>query len=86
MSRGELITPDQLVFQNEMSRYILDVDQKVRSGASLDEMLADVRRQAITTALRMHDGNQEQAAGRLGVTPNQLSTMMTELEMPAADD
>ena len=86
LSRGELITPDQLVFQNEMSRYILDVDQKVRSGASLDEMLADVRRQAITTALRMHDGNQEQAAGRLGVTPNQLSTMMTELEMPAADD
>ncbi|HET9979238.1 MAG TPA: sigma 54-interacting transcriptional regulator, partial [Ktedonobacterales bacterium] len=83
MSRGELITRDQIVFQSEMSRYVLDVDQKVRGGASLDEMLADVRRQAITTALRMHDGEQEQAAKQLGITQKVLETMMAELEIPA---
>lgn len=86
LSRGELITLDQIVFQNEMSRYVLDVDQKVRGGASLDEMLADVRRQAITTALRMHDGDQEQAAKQLDITTKQLATVMAELEMPGAGE
>ena len=83
LSRGELITLDHIVFQSEMSRYVLDVDQKVRGGASLDDMLADVRRQAITTALRMHDGNQEEAAQQLGITQKQLESMMADLEMPA---
>jgi two-component system response regulator AtoC len=83
LSRGELITLDQIVFQSEMSRYVLDVDQKIRGGASLDEMLADVRRQAIITALRMHDGDRAQAAKQLGITEKQLETTMAELEMPA---
>ena len=81
LSRGELITPDHIVFQSEMSRYILDVDQKVRGGASLAEMLADVRRQAITTSLRMHDGDREKAAEQLGVSGKDFETMMAELEM-----
>ena len=83
LSRGELITPDHIVFRNEMSRYILDVDQKVRGGTELEEMLSDVRRQAITTALRMHDGDQQHAAEQLGITTKQFEMMMSELEIPA---
>ncbi|HKT39634.1 MAG TPA: sigma-54 dependent transcriptional regulator [Ktedonobacterales bacterium] len=84
LSRGDLITPEHIVFQSEMSRYILDVDQKVRAGTPLDDMLAEVRRQAITTAIRLNEPNRQKAADQLGISLKQLEEMAAELEMPIA--
>lgn len=81
LSRGDLITPEHIVFQPEMSRFILDVDQRVRAGASLDEMLADVRRQAIATAIRLNDLDRKKAANQLGITMEQLEEIATELDI-----
>ena len=81
LSRGDLITPEHIVFQPEMSRFILDVDQRVRAGASLDEMLADVRRQAIATAIRLNDLDRKKAANQLGITIEQLEEIAAELDM-----
>jgi two-component system, NtrC family, response regulator AtoC len=81
LSRGDLITPEHIVFQPEMSRFILDVDQRVRAGASLDEMLADVRRQAIATAIRLNDLDRKKAANQLGITIEQLEEIAAELDI-----
>lgn len=81
LSRGDLITPEHIVFQPDMSRFILDVDQRVRAGASLDEMLADVRRQAIATAIRLNDLDRKKAANQLGITIEQLEEIAAELDI-----
>jgi two-component system response regulator AtoC len=85
LSRGDLITPEHIVFQSEMSRFILDVDQKVRAGTPLDDMLAEVRRQAITTALRMYDPNRQKAADQLGISLEKLEAIADELDMQIAE-
>ncbi len=86
LSRGDLITPEHIVFQNEMSRLILDVDQKVRAGTPLEEMLAEVRRQAITTAIRIHEPDRQKAAEQLGITLEQLVAMIAEFDLPFAEE
>ncbi|HEX6540615.1 MAG TPA: sigma-54 dependent transcriptional regulator [Ktedonobacterales bacterium] len=85
LSRGELITPEHIEFQNEMSRYILDVDQKVRASTPLDELLAEVKRQAITAAARLNDSNLEKTASQLGISLKQLQAMITELDLPLVE-
>lgn len=86
LSRGELITPEHIVFQSDMTRNIVDVEQKVRAGALLDEVLVEVRRQAITTAMRLHDSNRQKAADQLGISLEQLHAMIIELELPFAEE
>jgi two-component system response regulator AtoC len=68
LSRGGLITEDQILFQNELNRFVLDVESKVRAGTPLQEMLADVRREAIQAALRLRGYDHEKAAEQLGLT------------------
>jgi DNA-binding NtrC family response regulator len=86
LSRGDLITPEHIVFQSEMSRYILDVDQKVRAGTPLDDMLAEVRRQAITTAIRLNEFNPRKAADQLGISLEDLEALAGELNLPIAEE
>jgi two-component system response regulator AtoC len=78
LSRGELITPQHLVFQNEITRYVLDVEQKVRDHVPLEEMLRDVRVNAVKTALRLCDQDPAKAAEQLGITPKQFATYVAE--------
>lgn len=86
LSRGELITPEHIVFQNEMSRYTLDVEQKVRAGTPLDEMVADVKRQAITTAIRLNANDKRKAADQLDISPERLDDMVAELGLSFGDE
>ncbi|HEY7355454.1 MAG TPA: sigma-54 dependent transcriptional regulator [Ktedonobacterales bacterium] len=79
MSRGGVITTQHIVFANELNRYVLDIDQKVRQKMPLDEMLREVEREAIRTALRQNDQEVVRAAALLGVTPEYLTQRMTEL-------
>ncbi|HEY7832650.1 MAG TPA: sigma-54 dependent transcriptional regulator [Ktedonobacterales bacterium] len=80
LSRGGLITEDQIVFQNELTRFVLDVEQKVRAGASLDDMLADVRREALQAALRLNGYDHAKAAAQLGMTLKAFDAALGEIE------
>jgi two-component system response regulator AtoC len=85
-SRGELVTQDQIVFQAEMSRNVLDIDQKLRAGMRLEELIAEVRRQAITSAFRSNDMDKQKTAEQLGLTLKQLQTLIAQLNLPFADE
>jgi two-component system, NtrC family, response regulator AtoC len=79
LSRGGPITEDQILFESELNRYVLDVEQKVRAGVALEVMLRDVRRAALVTALRICDHDREKAATQLGLTPDQFDALWHEL-------
>jgi two-component system, NtrC family, response regulator AtoC len=79
LSRGGPITADQIIFQSELNRYVLDVEQKVRAGTSLEEMVRDVRREAILAALRLHDHDPERAAEQIKLTATVLKEECREL-------
>jgi len=79
LGRGDVITPDQIVFHNELNRYVLDVEQKVRLRTPLDEMLHDVMRQAVLTALRLNDQNHAKAADQLGLSLEAFASYLKEI-------
>ena len=81
LSRGELITEEHIVFQNELNRYVLDVEQRVRAGARLDEMLRDVKREALVTALRLNDHDDNKAAEALGLDTETFQTYMEDVAL-----
>jgi two-component system, NtrC family, response regulator AtoC len=78
-SRGGPITADQITFQSELNRYVLDVEQKVRAGTALEDMVRDVRREAIITALRMHDHDAVKAAAQISLTVDALEDACREM-------
>jgi len=80
LSRGELISPEHIVFQNEMNRYVIDVEQKVRDKTPLEEMLRDVRVNAITTALRLCENDPGKAADQLGLTLKAFKNYQAEIK------
>jgi two-component system, NtrC family, response regulator AtoC len=82
LSRGDLIMPEHIVFQSDLSRFILDVDQKVRARISLDDMLTDVKRQAISTSMQLNDYDWDKASDQLGISVKQLKTYVAELDLP----
>jgi two-component system, NtrC family, response regulator AtoC len=79
LSRGGPITADQIIFQSELNRYVLDVEQKVHSGTALEEMLRDIRREAIFAALRMHDHDPKKAAEQIKISLEILRQECSEL-------
>ncbi|MEO7001019.1 MAG: sigma-54 dependent transcriptional regulator [Ktedonobacterales bacterium] len=79
LGRGDVITPDQIVFHNEMNRYVLDVEQKVRASTPLEVMLHDVLRQAIRAALRLNDQDHAKAAEQLGVSLDVFEAHLKQL-------
>jgi DNA-binding NtrC family response regulator len=81
LSRGNVITPEQIVFQNELNRYVLDVEQKVRAGTPLDVMLREVKREAIVTALRLNDHDFTRAAAMLDLSDEDLRSSLAELKL-----
>jgi two-component system, NtrC family, response regulator AtoC len=81
LSRGNIITPDHIVFHNELNRFVLDVEQKVRSNTSLDNILREVKRETLLAALRLHDQDSEGAAMQLGLSEEQLRALQVELKM-----
>jgi two-component system response regulator AtoC len=79
MSRGNVITTQHIIFANELTRYVLDVDQKVRQKTPLEEMLREVEREALRAALRQADYDTTRAAALLSISASQLSERMAEL-------
>lgn len=81
LSRGNIITPDHVVFQNELNRYVLDLDQKVRAGTSLDVILREVRRETLLAALRFSNQVNSGAALQIGVSEEQFRALLVEVKM-----
>ncbi|HLZ22794.1 MAG TPA: sigma-54 dependent transcriptional regulator [Ktedonobacterales bacterium] len=86
LSRGSVITPDYITFTNELNRYVLDVEQKVRANTPLDEMLRDVKREAVQTAMRLNEQDTARAAAQLGITNHALSDYLVELKLVGEPD
>jgi two-component system response regulator AtoC len=72
MSRGGVITTQHIIFANELNRYVLDVDQKVRQKTPLEEMLREVEREALRAARRQTDYDTARAAALLGISESRL--------------
>jgi two-component system, NtrC family, response regulator AtoC len=81
LSRGNIITPDHVIFHNELNRFVLDVEQKVRSNTSLDEILREVKRETLLAALRLNDHDSQRAGMRLGLSEEQFRALQVELKM-----
>ncbi len=79
MSRGGVITTQHIIFANELNRYVLDVDQKVRQKTPLEDMLREVEREALRAALRQGDQDTARAAALLSITQEQMAQRMTDL-------
>jgi two-component system response regulator AtoC len=79
MSRGGVITTQHIVFANELNRFVLDIDQKVRQKTPLEELLREVEREALRTALRQSDQDVARAANLLSISPEDLAQRMAAL-------
>jgi DNA-binding NtrC family response regulator len=82
LSRGAVITSESVVFANELNRYVLDVEQKVRAHTPLDEMLGEVKMEAIEAALRLNDQDIVRSARQLGLPEDELRTFLKEKKPP----
>jgi two-component system response regulator AtoC len=67
LSQGGVITEEHISFSGADNRRLVDVAQRVRRGARLRELLADVERQALSEALTQADGDRIAAASLLGL-------------------
>jgi DNA-binding NtrC family response regulator len=81
LSRGNIITPDHITFQYGLSRYVVDIEQKVRAGAPLDEILGDIRRKVVETALRMNEQDPVRAAAQIGISDEEFCLLQMEMKM-----
>lgn len=79
--RGNVITVDQIVFSKELRHHVVNVEKKVRARTPLDEMLRDIKREAIQVALRLTDNDIAKAATQLGLTDEQLRDDLAELHL-----
>ncbi|MBF6589168.1 MAG: sigma-54-dependent Fis family transcriptional regulator [Ktedonobacterales bacterium] len=80
LSRGELIGPEQIQFRYERGRHLFDVEQKVQAGVPLEDLLHEVRREAVRTAMRLARGNHEAAARQLSIALEVLDKYIAEFE------
>ena len=53
----------------------------MRANATLDDMLHDVKREAILTALRINDQDFAKAAAQLGLSDDQMREYLMELKL-----
>ncbi len=81
LSRGNIVTRDHIVFHNELNRYVLDVEQKVRANTSLDEMLREVKREALVAALHYSAGDPVRAAMQIRLSDEQFRALQVEFRM-----
>jgi two-component system response regulator AtoC len=79
LSRGAVITPQYIIFDNELSRSVVDLDQKVRQRTRLEDLLHDVEREALRVALRQSEQDATRAAELLGIPPELFAQRLRQL-------
>ena len=86
LSRGTVITSDHIQFVNELNRYVLDVEQKVRGRTPLHEMLDEVKKEAVEAAMRLNDHDLPSSAHQLGISEDELKGYAVEYKLLPADE
>ena len=81
LSRGNIITAEHITFSNELNRYVLDVEQRVRANTPLEDMLRQVKREAILTAMRLNEHDFARAARQLDLSDDELRQYLMELKL-----
>jgi two-component system, NtrC family, response regulator AtoC len=72
LSQGQIITEEHISFSGAFSRPLIDVEQRVRDGASLEDLVNEVRREAVNAALRINSDNPTKAAEALSMPVAEL--------------
>lgn len=67
LAQGGIITEDHISFSGADNRRFVDVAQRVRKGAKLEDLLHDVERLALSEAISQTDGDRVAAASLLGI-------------------
>ncbi len=78
LAQGDVITPQHLLLSPTSTNRIVDLAERIRSGTSLKETLADVERRMIVEALRQAGGDRDAAAESLGLQRRALVAKMKE--------
>lgn len=81
LSQGQVITEEHIVFSSAYSRPLIDVEQRVRAGATMADLTTEVQREAASVAMGLHDNNVVKAAQALGISPKELDQLV---ESPTA--
>ncbi|MGH2562012.1 MAG: sigma-54-dependent transcriptional regulator [Thermomicrobiales bacterium] len=72
LAQGGVITEDHISFSGTDNRRFVDVAQRIRRGAKLEELLHDVERLALSEAISQTDGDRVAAASLLGIGVKEL--------------
>ena len=76
LSQGQIITEEHILFSGAFSRPIIDVEARVRTGGSLEDLLNEVRREAVDVALRLNSNNPAKAAQALGASVEEIERII----------
>ena len=73
LAQGGVITDRHIDFSGGVSRQVVNIQQALRDGKKLQELLQDVEKQAIEDALSLSNGDALAAAIMLGIEEDDLS-------------
>jgi two-component system, NtrC family, response regulator AtoC len=78
LAQGGVISEDHITFSGTDNRRFIDIAQRIRKGSSLEELLQDVERLALSEAISQTDGDRVAAAGLLGIEVKNLRDRLAE--------
>ncbi|HEY7973951.1 MAG TPA: sigma 54-interacting transcriptional regulator, partial [Ktedonobacterales bacterium] len=76
LSQGQVITDEHISFSGAFSRPLIDVEQRVRGGVSLEDLVNEVRREAASMALRLNSSDTARAAQALSIPVEELERLI----------
>jgi two-component system, NtrC family, response regulator AtoC len=78
LAQGSVISEDHITFSGTDNRRFIDIAGRIRKGSSLEELLQDVERLALSEAISQTDGDRVAAAGLLGIDVKNLRSRLAE--------
>jgi two-component system, NtrC family, response regulator AtoC len=78
LAQGGVISEDHITFSGTDNRRFIDIAGRIRKGSSLEELLQDVERLALSEAIAQTDGDRVAAAGLLGIDVKNLRDRLAE--------
>lgn len=76
-----MIAEEHIDLSGADNRRFIDIGQRIRKGATLEDLLEDVERRAITEALTQADGDRAAAALLLGIDLDDLRQRLNGLDL-----
>ncbi len=78
LARGGIITPEHLLLNADNEVAIIDINQKLSSGATLDDVVQEVEQRMVQRAIQRADGNRHAAAKTLGMDIAKLEKKLAD--------